>query len=100
MLVVVKIGPCETVVAGAVVFYLISSSLLVREITDIIQEVIDLVNTSLESCSGLRDDSGMSIGFGLLVEGSSDLVECALGISVRVSLSLSAEKYAMTTNGG
>ena len=100
MLVVVKIGPCETVVAGAVVFYLISSSLSMCQMTDIVQKIIDLVNTSLESCSGLRDDSGVSIGFGLLVEGGSDLVECALGISVRVSLSLSAEKYAMTTKGG
>jgi hypothetical protein len=49
--------------------------------TDLIQEVVDLVNTSLESGGGLRDDTGVGVGFCLLVQGVCNLGEYVLAVS-------------------
>jgi hypothetical protein len=57
------------------------SSLSQERITYIVQEVIDLVNTSLESGSCLSNDTRVSISLGLFVKCTRNLVECALMLS-------------------
>lgn len=49
--------------------------------TDLVQEVVDLVDTSLESGGGLRNNTGVGVGFRLLVQGVCDLGEYVLAVS-------------------
>lgn len=64
--------------------FLTSSSCVTRlfwKATHFIQEIIDLVDTSLESGSSLSNDPRVSISLGLFVECARDLVECSLPVS-------------------